>query len=865
MKEFSEPSNSVWINASAGNGKTKILTDRVLRLILSSNNFSKILCITFTQNAASEIESRILAKILAWSSQDLKEIEQDIEKNFKYTPSKQEIKRAKDLYLEYLNSATKLNIQTIHSFCQKMLSLFTLETNISYEFKIISEYQKTEVIKKVKKKLFLSKDYKNIGKYIFSNIHETQIDKMLLEAIEKIYLFQNIESSSDKDTTKLIGEKFEITSSFDYQKKKLIEDKILNKYINNIDIEEIHSLFLTKSGEKKYISEKKFNADTCYIKELQEKFFQLENALQNKLFLIHSKIIKIFLESFIKLYEKEKNNLGFLDYQDLIIKTLDLLNKPNIKDWMLYKLDNFIDHILVDEAQDTNPYQWQIIDSLIREYYSNYNYNNQSEKKSIFIVGDLKQSIFSFQSVDLNYYLQFIKTLEKNFISANCKFISQELFTSYRSAKEINNFVFAVFSNIQEKYPDIALPISEIESKKSFEGKIEIWPLYKNQKDIIKSLSIVGNDNIEKLTEEKFLSLANDIYNFIEDKINSKITLKSQNRIVEESDFLILCRKRSQLTEALQKRFSKSKIKLSSFGKTKIKENIIGQDFMSIAKFLLNPYDELNLASVLKIPSINLTEDELQKLILCKTENLSLWECIKNNYYNSNELSELSQKIHNQLSQMIKLHQEFESNNIFLFIADNLGIRKLYEKKFEKNKLNIIIDELIYLNYEYINNQNQSLNQFVTWIENDNPSLNIENPIDNNVKLMTIHASKGLEAPIVILCDAHSVPSNTMNLFYKEGELFVKNPGKNSFSSLHQEIVEKEHLKMLQEYIRLLYVALTRASEYLVICDVQSNVNSQYSWIKLIKESLKNIDDKISDKKIILGRQNEVIKCQSLK
>ncbi|XVN42115.1 MAG: UvrD-helicase domain-containing protein [Candidatus Rickettsia vulgarisii] len=860
QQQASDPNYSVWVSASAGTGKTKILTDRVLRLLINNVPFEKILCLTFTNAAALEMQSRIRSKLEYFALIDTSKLVAELKSLLSKEPSNDKIQSAKTLYQKLLNSTYGISIYTIHAFCQKLLKLFAFEAGVSPEFEILDDITAQEILQKIKNQIYLSPEHSQLINFFLTNFHEVTINDIFNEIIQQKIKFRKLFS---KKIDYL--EETETTYTTHYHQE--LYDKIrslFTKYsIDITDDQEILQFFLTKdfSKRKNILPKPLATKHPELLPELeyfQDKIFRLDqqhkiNEIKNYSRSLYQ-LAKIFLDE----YDTYKAKHSLLDYDDLIYYTQILLSNQDTKDWILYKLDGWISHLLVDEAQDTSPEQWQIITAIIEEFYKSAKHNN-----TVFIVGDEKQSIFSFQGADLDSFDTINKNLQQNFSKANKNFRNITLEWSYRSTEEVINIVYIILYQIKNTTPQLFTSENPkiLPFRNTHNGRVEIWPLVKNEKEdklfwptpedynnvetsIVNSVGFdARSDGAKPINNMKATSddaskpqstnyktlLADKIAKFIKQQIANKKILHATNSPVKESDFMILVRKRDELVLEIIATLKKHDLQVEDIDKVTLDQNLSVMDLMSIAKFVLLPQDNLNLASLLKSPIIGMSEEELQNLAIARGKN-SLWEYLKTvDEYGA---------IYEKLCYFLQIYKTSNCGSFFALIVDCFDIRKILVASNGPNS-NDLINELIYLSSNYSNNVDSLLQNFVYWFENNNIEIKRNLESSNKIKIMTAHASKGLQAPIVILCDTTSTPVNSNKFVWTEdGEMFSAIKSTNS-PEFFRKLKEQQQEKELQEYIRLLYVAMTRAEDHLVVCGYQSN-NSlpKNCWYELVSKAM---------------------------
>ena len=478
QKKASDPRNNVYLSASAGTGKTKTLIDRILRLLLDGERIENILCITFTNAATGEMLNRLKEELKKWQVYSNEELKKHIKNMFERDINKSQILKAKELYNTYLNNFDKVRIQTLHSLCVDVLNqLQFIQEDKLENVKIIDDYNRKRLIEiALENAINLSKTKPELN-FSITNLAKKYDYYTLLQLInnilaqkQKIYQFIN----SQHSIIDLINEQYEFYNS----KRSAPNNDLLDEFIAKIPqkfkdliianqhkhyIRIIHlwvtgdrqfqidnlikyfDCFLTKSltARKKLFNKQFRDSHKDLIEECENEQIRIIEFLEKKSFFEQAQFIEcliIILNEIIREYEELKSKLGYLEYDDLVLKTVEILNEAQDLEILLYSLNLSFSHILIDEAQDISKAQWVLLQKIIK---STYNFDS-----SIFIVGDYKQSIYGFQGADPEHFLtinQFYKT-ELNKISKHWKYL--ELTHSFRSKKEILEAVDKVFNSI---------------------------------------------------------------------------------------------------------------------------------------------------------------------------------------------------------------------------------------------------------------------------------------------------------------------------------------------------------------------------------------------------------------------------------
>ena len=428
---------------------------------------------------------------------------------------------------------------------------------------------------------------------------------------------------------------------------------------------------------------------------------------------------KILIDEFMARKQKAR----VIDFNDSILIAKELLE--NIA-WVMYKIDARIDHVLVDEAQDTSAEQWEIIKLLTSEFF-----DQVDSGRTIFVVGDEKQSIYSFQGANANLFNEMHRYFRERAIASGQKFFDVELNESYRTTGNILNFVDEVFRDL---FPGV----HHSTHRNISSGVVEVVDLFQQKK---------SDDQIcEKNTEEN-QGIADYIASTIEDIIKKKVFVESKQRAAQPSDFLILFRRRNLETiEKICAKLKEKNIEVTGVDRILLGEELIVEDLVAFARFVLLPNDDLTCAIVLKSPIVGFSEDELMKSCLARGEK-SLWDQVVND-------SELNEKYSlNKLKKYIEIAPTSSAAEFFSELlndgAKEKFINRLGEKCLE------ILSEFSDVVSIYENEYNYSLQNFIDWFLESEHEIKRENFSQKNcVRIMTAHASKGLQAPFVILADS---------------------------------------------------------------------------------------------------------------
>ncbi|MDE5059607.1 UvrD-helicase domain-containing protein [Wolbachia endosymbiont of Drosophila aff. chauvacae BK-2020] len=877
------PNFSVWVNASAGTGKTKILIDRVLRLLLE--NKRNILCLTFTNAAANEMENRIHSILSKWAICSDSVLAADLEQldffpmssqcvtlgsQHPYLSSqcvtlgsrknKDYLTRARRLFSELENLG--LTIQTIHAFCYKLISSFPIEAGIAPNC-TLSECKELHSI--IFNKVLHNETVQDDINLIATEIDENKLRDLLYtlcvkrsaSANDSKYIKDKLSAPDEihdlqSETIEHVERLAEILSEGskrDQSYSEILDSTVIPAGIqkkrtsvtrwNDTKVENLAKVFLkSESHEKKSIS-------SIATKSILEKFKDAEQIIESvqnvvfthirdmnfyQIFKRTSSLLGVF-KVYVDLYNSEKSKNALLDYNDIINLATNLLSNPNYKDWILFNLDQKIDHILVDEAQDNSISQWKIITNLCDEFFA-----GNDEKRTLFVVGDVKQSIYRFQGANphlFNYMQQYFHTK-----TGGRDWISCQLEKSFRSTPEVLMLVDRIFNNFRAEISFNDNEIKHVPHRENDQGYIEIWPALPRRKEKEQqALQIPLTCRENYIIADRLLAqtIANRIHNWL----NEGRILVAKDRHIEPRDIMILVRQRNVLVDYIISELKKANVPVVGRDYFRIMDYIAVQDLIALAEFLLLQANDLALANALKSPLFNFTEDDLFNIAYDRKEH-SLWERIQ----------DYSVVIYSELNYLINLSRIESPLALFTHIL------RTGKKKFAA-RLGLecfeVLDEFMNLVLQF---ENPSLQAFVQWIKENNPEIKNDMQSERNaVRIMTIHKSKGLQAPIVFLVDTNTVPRNSESIIFDGTEV----PfwcGKNNNAYCDQVKREKK-LEDYNEYLRLLYVALTRAEDELYI--LSKEPVQKGSWYDLITKYGEPYEKKQRDLQPIFKEKVEVL------
>ena len=907
QRQASDPTQSVWVSASAGTGKTKVLTDRVLRLLLSGSKPENILCMTFTNAAASVMKTRIREVLSEWSTCSDRVLETKLKNMTGKKPDLKMRKRARQLLAEFLEAPGGMKIQTIHSFSQSLLRRFPIESGIPPYFNVLDDQTaselmrdaQAEVLNEVQKNpnTLLSQSVKMITPEVSEEDFIALIGEISYRRSELNKIFKNhggientikavydyVEAPQDLTARKIRkqicsetgynGNRPDLTglkeaatllstgSASDQEKSAMIREWLeypedrMDMYLDYIRV------FLTSTDEpRKRMATKKCEEALPALEAEASRLLTGMEDIKTANVARGTESLLIFANAILEKYEERKKALNLLDYDDLIHGANDLLADQDTTSWVLRKLDGNLEHILVDEAQDTNPDQWKIVASIIHEFFHGAD-KPKGKKKTMFVVGDEKQSIFSFQRADPKIFNERRKYFEKEVTKAGGKWKSVDMGVTFRSSPAIMTAVDAVFANKKASdglFFDDDIEVTHDAFRQGQSGTVEIHPVITHKAPMpIEPWSLPLETTEE---EDPAIEMAEKIADQVKEWLDSGEKLKARGRPISPADIMILVRRRSAFVDHVVRALKKRDVPVAGADRMSLREQIVVMDLVALAEFSLMPDDDFKLATVLKSPLVGLNDQELEDITLGRKG--TLWEALEQKANKEKNEHSPYTKAYVYLSQM-KEDALTKRPYDFYFQAlmndcpanEKSGIFALYSRLgFDAE------DPLVeFMNAVERFEQSHSpiLQGFLSWLEAGQAEVKREMSMDANnpkVHIMTIHGAKGLEAPIVFLADTTTIPSDNTRtrpkLLWPDGDRVVPLWVPRSDLENKKFIAERQkaEIERDREYRRLLYVALTRAADRLYVHGYQNKKNrSSECWYDLIKDGItENLKNDIS-------------------
>ena len=889
--EASDPRVSAFVSANAGAGKTHVLSQRVIRLLLAGTDPMRILCITFTKAAAANMAARVFDTLARWIALDDAALDREMRAIGETAIGPLQRARARRLFASALDTPGGLKVQTIHAFCTRLLHQFPFEANVAARFEVLDDRAESELADRATLGVLLDATRQPDTplahalaaaityasdvtlREVIRELMGRRRDELtawiakaggLARAIDDLSRTLGIDPADGlarvdaelidgphlpSGDWRAVAALFEEGSKTDRDRAETL--RVAAAASGPARIDTYLSIFLTDKLEprKSIITRPlgdRFPDLLARLGREQDRVCALlkrRNAVINR---DRTAALLTLGEAAIARYRADKEARGLLDYNDLIGKTLQLLATVN-PSWVHYKLDRGIDHVLIDEAQDTSPTQWEIITRLVAEFTAGA--GARANARTVFAVGDEKQSIFSFQGAVPKKFEEMRYHFERAYTAIGFGWRYVRFAHSFRSGPNVLGAVNEVFSRRAISVsvtsdeagvaPHLALPDAA-------PGMVEIWPVMQPEarKDI------EGWDapfDAVSLTSPQ-VRLARKIADTIADGIRAGEPLGRDRKPMTAGDVLVLVRQRGSVFESVIRALKDRHIAVAGADRLVLTEHVAVIDLMALADALLLPYDDLALAIALKSPLFGITEEQLFDLAWQRGGTLRAALAGKSGDLAGDPAFAAAADL------MARCAAEARHASPFSFYAWLLGPaggRARFLRRIGP-EVTDALDEFLALALDYERRETPSLQGFVAWLRAAQTEIKRDMEITRDeVRVMTVHGAKGLEAPLVILADTTSPPAGPRPpklLALKPTRAAPGTPDRivwagrkatdaAAVSSARAEARdEAEH-----EYRRLLYVAMTRAADKLIVAGCEGERGRpQGCWYDLIMEGLRD-------------------------
>lgn len=844
----SDPQAHVWLSASAGTGKTQVLSARVYRLLLRGVDPGAILCLTFTKAGAAEMAGRIGDRLARWVRMPDGALENDLHALGERTdPATRE--RARQLFARVLDApGGGLRIQTIHSFCQSLLGAFPVEAGLTPGFRALEGREEAALAREALAEMLVEEEA--LGRRTLVDavaalsirLGEGGAESFLRECAARRdalvalpvgiapWLRRALELPPGD-----IGEALEEWCSDDAfdcgalhrlaeaneawgKPTGLSRAATIRAWLEADPagrvamLGDLHGVWATGTGGLRSFK----SGQAPQVEGYADDATALHDACGPLLGLVdraaYADLLAAALEAgraYADVYARAKRRIGAVDFDDLIDRTLALLRVPGMGEWVRYKLDQATDHLLIDEAQDTNARQWAIVRAIADEYFAGDG-AREGQQRTLFTVGDYKQAIFSFQGSDPAFFagahahFDRLAQVSPDYDVPARALDTLSLTHSFRSTRPILEFVDAAIGALP---PPGMGPLSQAEphaSEVAGPGTVELWPT------IVEGGEAEGE---EEWVDDATRQLATDIARYVKQSIGT-LRLDSKGRMLAPEDVMILVKRRGDLAALVVARLYAEGVPVAGIDRLRLNAPLAVQDLLAAVRFVLQPDDDLSLASLLVSPLIGWSQDELMQAAI--REGGSLWRQLR------------ATQDEARLAPLRRLLARADLGTPFRFLEDILsgpldGRRRLLARLGEEAR--DPIEELLNAALAFEGVTTPTLQRFLDWFDRGEVDIKRDpSQPQDAVRVMTAHGAKGLQAPLVILADATLDPGSAprRTLLWTPPDLDdplpLPRPRKAELAGSPLEaVVAEADARELQEHWRLFYVAATRAEERLVI------------------------------------------------
>ncbi|MDT2019852.1 double-strand break repair helicase AddA [Methylocella sp. CPCC 101449] len=868
----SDPSVSVWVSANAGSGKTHVLAHRVIRLLLNGVEPGKILCLTFTKAAAANMSRRVFDILSAWTSFDdatLRQALQDMTSRGGH-----DLEFARTLFARTIETPGGLKVQTIHAFCERLLHMFPFEANIAAGFSVIETDAQEGLLQRAREDvLALAIDAPDSVtgqalQLISGLTTEAKFDQLLkgglakhaeIEAVlgrlqggYRARLAQELGLRPDETIAALEAEMIDGGPGFE----RWSEAAALLETSGKMDIAQAHRIraFVAApsvatlrgivlghdGGARKAFATKgaQGRLDPAVVEELERLPPLLEKHKAARC-VERSQALLELLNAILLRYRNLKTAQGKLDFADLIERTMMLLDRSSAA-WVLYKLDNGIDHVLVDEAQDTSPEQWHILQRLTEEFFAGSG-GGAPRLRTLFAVGDEKQSIFSFQGARPDLFAGMRKHFEDRAGPGELRAVP--LTVSYRSASLVLDQVDRTFM-ARETYRSVVSGddgwLRHEAYKAQLPGLVEIWDVIEPVEIEAPTSWLLPVDAVREDAPE--VRLAQRIASLIRDWIRPGSgefvhDASGAPRQVHAGDVIILVRRRNNFFDAMIRALKAVGVPVAGADVLKLTDHIAVMDLMAVGRFALLPQDDLSLACVLTSPLGGLDDDDLLQFAPQRTGNL--YEALRASP------DPKHRAVTARLERWITHAAEMTPYGFYAHLLGADGGRRDLLRRLG-GEANDAIDEFLNRALAHEKSQPPSLSAFLhTFAATEATVKRDLEAAGEVVRVMTVHAAKGLEGKIVFLPDTTGAPGSHFDpdIVFIEGKDGLALPVWRRNRDEDPPAVEVakglSRQEQQNEYLRLLYVAMTRAEERLYICGYRGLQKlSEDCWYQIARSAL---------------------------
>ncbi len=882
----STPNASVWVSASAGSGKTKVLADRVLRLLLNGSPAGKILCLTFTRAAAAEMQNRIRRLLGNWAVMPESELDAAILdlSGETSTPATRAI--ARRLFAEVLDTPGGLKIQTIHAFCESLLGRFPVEAGLAPYFKVMDERTAEEALLVARDEILNTA--RSGANYALANalgivtgwVHEDEFaDLMATIASSRGRLHRLVLANKGIDGA-IRATRAVLNVAAEETVDALLTSAATDAAIDQLGLRSAAGVLAAGGKQDKEKAgcmmpwladetERRVAGFDAYAAvyltaggmirtklagrgavEVMPDIVDVMQREANRVFAVQKKrkaiqtaeateAILAIATALIDRYENHKHRNAMLDYDDLILRARVLVERA--APWVLFKLDGGLDHVLIDEAQDSNADQWAVVRAIVDEFHAGT--GAREVERTLFVVGDEKQSIFSFQGAAPDQFAAMSDYFEQRVTNAGQNWHRVPLDVSFRSTSAVLQAVDAVFADDAAREGVSATAIGHTAHRRGQAGLVELWPPVVPEARKEQSAWEIADLSESSMTPP--FRLAHSIAWRISRWIEEGEILPSAGRPLRPGDIMVLVRRRTDFVDNLIGQLKSRGVDVAGLDRMVLTDQLAVQDLAALGAFALMPHDDLNLAAVLKGPLIGF--DEAQLFEICHRRDGTVWASLRRMAQTDPACAAAYRTLGDVLARA-DLSPPYE------FFAHILGpmTGRAHLLARLRGEANDPIDEFLALALAFEQTHTPSLQGFLRWLEEGDAQIkrDLDQGLRDEVRIMTVHGAKGLQAPVVILADTMQVPQPDGGLMWthedgcldQDTEVLLWPPRSRVRERTAQRLAAEQRTRQDQEYRRQLYVAMTRAEDRLYVAGYGARrAAPETAWWNVISRGLEPV------------------------
>ena len=850
----SDPAVSAFVGASAGSGKTKLLTDRLLRLMLAGAKPERIQCLTFTKAAAAEMALRLQHTIGRWVVMDQTALVRELVVRG-VEPTAENCATARALFAKVLDLPGGMRIGTIHAFCQSLLRRFPLEAALSPHFQLVDERDAEEALAEARETM-LAKANTPVMRQALETLaglaSTTQFGRLvevlqsdrprLKRALALGSLLPAAQAQAAGATAATEAEV--IANAVTWPGENMLRQAALVVqaqgspsvavkageilgWLSLPDAERVENwpiwrgMFFTAGNLPRapgaYLNKKLADARPDLVTPFLTEGARIE-AVDDAIRALNVASVSAALVTLaapvLHAYAARKDETGLLDYDDLIERSSALLVDPGAA-WVLYKLDGGLDHLLLDEVQDTAPQQWDIAHALTEEFFAGAGARDTA--RTVFAVGDRKQSIYSFQGADADEFDRARNRLATRVQRAGGTWRDIGLNVSFRSTAPVLDLVDKVFADPRTAAGVVepGQTLTHLADRSEHAGSVEFWPLTPVPEAVEPEPWTVPEQNQGLRSAQQ--TLADTLAAWIADQTSDGSVLESQSRPLTPGDVMVLVRRRNAFGRSLVRALKALGVPVAGLDRLVLTEQPAVQDLMALGEALLLPQDDLTFACYLTSPLGGLDDTDLMALAVGRSG--SLWEVLRDR---AGDNPAWGQAWH----MFATLLGRVDYTSPYALFAEMLGPLGGRARLFARLGAEAAepVNEFLHAALGYGRIHPPSLQGFLHWLRRSGAEVKREAAAaGNQVRVMTVHGAKGLQAPLVILPDTTALPPDPGSILWAGDPPVPLWSPRKEFRCAATERIRMDNLRrQTEEHNRLLYVALTRAEDRLLICGWQT-------------------------------------------